>query len=587
MKGKIGIRPTIDGRCNGVREALESQTMGMAIMAKQLIESNCYYSDGTPVEVVIANTTIGGSAEAALCAEQFMKEGVTATLTVTPCWCYGTEVIDLSTETVKAIWGFNGTERPGAVFLAAALAANAERGLPIFSIYGRDVQDADDTSMPADVQEKILRFARCAMAVGQMRNKSYVGIGSVSMGIAGSFLDGNLMGQYFGMRAEWVDMIEIERRVRLNIFDADEYKTALAWIKSNCPEGIDINPANEKTICMSKTEQWEYLAKMTLIINDILVGNPKLAKLGCPEEALGRNAIAGGFQGQRQWTDFLPNADFSEAIINSSFDWRGKREPIVFATENDSLNGMAMLMNKLVSYRTSIFADVRTYWSPEAVERVTGWAPDGLAKNGFIHMINSGAAALDGTGASKNAKGEGCIKEWWNITDEDIKACLDNTTWSQANHSYFRGGGFSSNYTTQAVMPVTALRLNMVGGIGPVLQIAEGYTAVLPEAVDTVLQERTDKTWPSTWFVPNLTGEGAFKDVYSVMANWGANHAAIAYGHVGQDLLTLASMLRIPVNMHNVASDKVFRPHTWSAFGTQDAESADYRACATYGPLYK
>ncbi len=587
MKCKIGIRPVIDGRCGGIRESLEEQTMNMAKSAKALIESNCFYSDGTPVECVISNTTIGGSAEACKCEEQFATENVVATLTVTPCWCYGTEVIDINPNTIKAVWGFNGTERPGAVFLACAVAASAQRGLPIFSIYGRDVQDLGDTEIPCDVKEKILSFAKCAIAVGQMKNKTYVGLGAVSMGIAGSFLDGNFMQQYFGIRAEWVDMVEIDRRINLGIYDKAEYKKALEWIKANCVEGEDINDYNKPRIVMSKEKLWEYTAKMTVIVNDIMFGNPKLKKMGFPEESNGRNAIAGGFQGQRQWIDRLPNGDFMESILNTSFDWRGKKEPFILATENDTLNGMSMLLNKLITYRASIFADVRTYWSPQAVERVTGWKPEGLAKNGFIHMINSGAAALDGIGACKDENGNACMKEWWKITQEDIKASMDNVKWSQANLDYFRGGGFSSNFKTIAEMPVTAVRLNMVDGLGPVLQIAEGYTAVIPDEVDTILQNRTDKTWPSTWFVPNLTGEGAFKDVYSVMANWGANHAALAYGHVGADLITIASMLRIPVNMHNVSEDRLFRPHTWTAFGTKDLESADYRACKTYGPLYK
>ncbi len=587
MKCKIGIRPVIDGRCGGIRESLETQTMNMAKSAKALIESNCFYSDGTPVECVISNTTIGGSAEACKCEEQFATENVVATLTVTPCWCYGTEVIDLNPNTIKAVWGFNGTERPGAVFLACAVAASAQRGLPIYSIYGKDVQDIGDTIIPDDVKQKILSFAKCAMAVGQMKNKTYVGLGAVSMGIAGSFLDGNLMQQYFGIRAEWVDMVEIDRRINLGIYDEEEYKKALAWIKANCKEGIDINDYNKARIVMPKDKLWEYTAKMTIIVNDIMFGNPKLKEMGYPEEANGRNAIAGGFQGQRQWIDRLPNGDFMESIMNTSFDWRGKKEPFILATENDTLNGMSMLMNKLVTNRASIFADVRTYWSPSAVERVTGWKPEGLAKNGFIHMINSGAAALDGIGACKDENGKPCMKEWWKITKEDIKNTMANVQWSQANLDYFRGGGYSSDFKTIAEMPVTAVRLNMVDGLGPVLQIAEGYTAVIPDEVDTVLQNRTDRTWPSTWFVPNLTGEGAFKDVYSVMANWGANHAALAYGHVGSELITLASMLRIPVNMHNVSEDRLFRPHTWSAFGTKDLESADYRACKTYGPLYK
>jgi len=587
MKCKIGIRPVIDGRCGGIRESLEEQTMNMAKSAKALIESNCFYSDGTPVECVISNTTIGGSAEACKCEEQFATENVVATLTVTPCWCYGTEVIDINPNTIKAVWGFNGTERPGAVFLACAVAASAQRGLPIFSIYGKDVQDLGDTVIPEDVKQKILSFAKCAIAVGQMKNKTYVGLGAVSMGIAGSFLDGNLMQQYFGIRSEWVDMVEIDRRINLGIYDEKEYEKALSWIKANCKEGIDINDYNKPRIVMTKDKLWEYIAKMTVIVNDIMFGNPKLKKMGYPEEANGRNAIAGGFQGQRQWIDRLPNGDFMEAIMNTSFDWRGKKEPFILATENDTLNGMSMLINKLITNRASIFADVRTYWSPDAVKRVTGWTPDGLAKNGFIHMINSGAAALDGIGACKDENGNACMKEWWKITKEDIKATMDNVTWSQANLDYFRGGGFSSNFKTIAEMPVTAVRINMIDGLGPVLQIAEGYTAVIPDEVDTILQNRTDKTWPSTWFVPNLTGEGAFKDVYSVMANWGANHAALAYGHVGADLITIASMLRIPVNMHNVSEDRLFRPHTWTAFGTKDLESADYRACKTYGPLYK
>lgn len=587
MKCKIGIRPVIDGRCGGVRESLETQTMNMAKSAKALIEANCFYSDGTPVECVISNTTIGGSAEACKCEEQFSTENVVATLTVTPCWCYGTEVIDLNPNTIKAVWGFNGTERPGAVFLACAVAASAQRGLPIFSIYGRDVQDATDTDIPEDVKTKILSFAKCAIAVGQMKNKTYVGLGAVSMGIAGSFLDGNLMQKYFGIRAEWVDMVEIDRRINLGIYVEEEYQTALAWIKENCKEGIDINDYNKKRIAMPKDKQWEYIAKMTVIVNDIMFGNAKLKDMGYPEEANGRNAIIGGFQGQRQWIDRLPNGDFMESILNTSFDWHGKKEPFILATENDTLNGMAMLLNKLVTYRASIFADVRTYWSPKAVERVTGWKPEGKASNGFIHMLNSGAAALDGIGVCKNEKGEPCMKEWWNITKEDINASMANVTWSQANLDYFRGGGFSSNFKTMAEMPVTAVRINMIDGLGPVMQIAEGYTVVIPDEVDKILQERTDQTWPSTWFVPNTTGEGAFKDVYSVMANWGANHGALAYGHCGAELITLASMLRIPVNMHNVSEDRIFRPHVWTAFGTKDLENADYRACQTYGPLYK
>ena len=592
MYPKIGIRPVIDGRWGGVRESLEDQTMGMAYSAKALIET-LKYPDGTPVQVVISPCTIGGGAEAAKCEEAFSAQNVTATLTVTPCWCYGMETFDMNPSTIKAVWGFNGTERPGAVYLAAVLAAYAQKGLPAFSIYGHDVQDLGDRTIPADVEEKILRFARCAVAAGWMKNKSYVNIGAVAMGIMGSYCDTNVFQRYFGIRAEWVDEVEILRRMALNIYDPEEYEKALAWIQENCPEGFDCNAGKELIEIVTRSKyiapdkDWEFIAKMTIIVKDILYGNPKLDELGWHEEALGKNAVAAGFQGQRQWTDWLPNADFTEAIMASTFDWNGIKAPTPFATENDTLNGVSMMLGTLLTNTAPCFHDVRTYWSPEAVERVTGWKPDGAAQNGFIHLINSGATALDGTGAAKNDKGEGCMKPFWEMTEEDVKACLAATDWCRANYQYFRGGGFSSHFKTQAEMPVTMLRANIVDGVGLVLQIAEGCTATLPDQVHDILDKRTDPTWPTTWFVPRLTGEGAFKDVYSVMANWGANHGVTVYGHVGAELITLCSMLRIPVTMHNVPADKVFRPHCWASFGTQDAQAADYAACKHYGPLYR
>ena len=590
---KIGIRPVIDGRWGGVRESLENQTMGMAKSAAKLIGSTLKYPDGTPVQCVISNTTIGGGAEAAKCAEQFAAENVVATLTVTPCWCYGSETFDMDPNTIKAVWGFNGTERPGAVYLAAVMAAYAQKGLPAFSIYGHDVKDMTDTQIPDDVAEKIIRFARGAVCVGWMKNKSYVNLGAIAMGIAGSYCNAEMFQNYFGIRAEWVDMIEIVRRIELGIYDNDEYEKSLKWIKENCKEGFDCNAGKNlpeiirKSKVVPADKDWEFIAKMTIVVRDILYGNKKLDDLGWHEEALGKNAVAGGFQGQRQWTDWLPNADFTEAIMASTFDWNGKKAPTPFATENDTLNGVAMMLGTLVTGTAPCFHDVRTYWSPEACERVTGKKPEGVAANGFIHLINSGATALDGSGASKNDKGEGCMKPYWEMTDADIKACLNATDWCRANYEYFRGGGFSSHFRCKAEMPVTMLRVNVVDGIGPVLQIAEGYTANLPDEIHTTIDKRTDPTWPTTWFAPRLTGKGAFKDVYSVMANWGANHGVTVYGHVGADLITLASMLRIPVNMHNVDENKIFRPHAWSAFGTEDLESADYRACAEYGPLYK
>lgn len=583
MYYKIGIRPIIDGRRKGIREGLEDQTMDMAKIAANLISSKVTYSDGTPVQCVIADTTIGGGYEAALCEEKFSKENVVATLSVSPCWCYGTETTDNNPTTIKALWGFNGTERPGAVYLAAAMAAYAQNGQPCFAIYGHDVKDIGDKEVPADVEEKILRFARCAVAVGEMKNKAYCNIGAVAMGIAGSYCNVDFFAKYLGLRAEWVDEVEILRRMELGIYDEEEFQKALAWTKEHCPQGDD--NVNDPPIVQGderSEKDWEFTVKMTLIIRDIMLGNPKLAELGWIEESCGRNALLGGFQGQRQWTDYKPNADFCEAMLNSTFDWNGKRQPVLLATENDGLNGVSMLLGHLISHTASIFADVRTYWSPEAVERVCGMKPEGKAANGFIHLINSGAAALDGTGAA-----DGMMKKWWEMTDENIDACLKATDWRPANLGYFRGGGFSSHWKTLAEMPVTMMRVNIIDGLGPVLQIAEGYTCVLPDEIHNTIDKRTDPTWPTTWFAPRLTGEGAFKDVYSVMANWGANHGSLSYGHIGADLITLASMLRIPVAMHNVPDENIYRPHCWSAFGTKDLESADYRACQNYGPLYK
>lgn len=590
---KIGIRPVIDGRWGGVRESLEKQTMGMAQAAAKLIEGTLRYPNGEPVQCVISSTTIGGGAEAATCARQFETQNVVATLSVTPCWCYGTETFDMDPNTIKAVWGFNGTERPGAVYLAAVMAAYAQRGMPAFSIYGHDVQDIADTEIPADVAEKILRFAKAAVTVGWMKNKAYVNLGGVAMGIAGSYCNADMFQKYLGIRAEWVDMTEILRRITLEIYDHEEYEKAIRWVKENCKEGFDLNAGKDlpEIIRRSKVvdpeKDWEFITKMTLVVRDILNGNTKLDEMGWHEEALGKNAVAAGFQGQRNWTDWLPNADFTESIMASSFDWNGAKMPTPFATENDTLNGVAMMLGSFIANSAPCFHDVRTYWSPDACERVTGVRPVGLAANGFIHLINSGATALDGCGACKNEKGENCMKPFWEITNEDIKACLNATDWCRANYEYFRGGGFSSHFRCRAQMPVTMLRVNIVDGVGPVLQLAEGYTVDLPDEIHTVIDKRTDPSWPTTWFVPNLTGEGAFKDVYSVMANWGANHGVTVYGHVGADLITLASMLRIPVNMHNVDPSRIFRPHSWSGFGTQDLQSADYRACAAYGPLYK
>lgn len=584
---KIGIRPTIDGRRKGVRESLEEQTMGMAQMVADLIESTLRHPSGEKVECVIADSTIGGVSEAARCESKFQKENVGVSITVTPCWCYGTETIDQNQHRIKAIWGFNGTERPGAVFLAAAAAGHDQVGLPVFTIYGKDVQDGDDKTMPEDVKEKLLAFARAGIAAATMKEKSYLSIGSVSMGIAGSVVDPNFFSDYLGMRNEYVDMTEITRRVNEEIYDKVEFEKALKWVKENCPEGPDLNKEHLLKDGERKEWEWEFVVKMTLICRDLMIGNPRLAELGFAEEAEGHNAIASGFQGQRQWTDHFPNGDFMEAMLNSSFDWNGIRESFVVATENDALNGVAMLFGHLLTGTSQIFSDVRTYWSPDAVKRVTGHELEGKAANGIIHLINSGSTTLDGTGQQSDAEGNPTMKQYWDITEEEAKACLDATNWPAANGEYFRGGGFSSCFLTKGGMPVTMSRIALVKGLGPILQIAEGYTVDLPAETHEILNKRTDQTWPTTWFAPNLTGEGAFKDVYSVMNTWAANHGAISYGHVGADLITLASMLRIPVAMHNVPEEKIFRPKTWGAFGTNDLEGADYRACKNFGALYK
>ena len=585
----IGIRPTIDGRRGPlkVRESLEEQTMNMAKSAAELFRQNIRYSNGEPVKVVIADTTIGRVAESAACAEKFRKEGVDITLTVTPCWCYGAETMDMDPQTIKAVWGFNGTERPGAVYLAAVLAAHAQKGLPAFGIYGKDVQEADATEIPEDVKEKLLRFGRAAVAAATMRGKSWLQIGSICMGIAGSIVDSSFMEEYLGMRVESVDEVEIIRRMTEGIYDEAEFEKAMSWTKSHCREGWDKNPEIVKRSDEQKERDWEFVVKMMCIIKDLMNGNPNLPK-GREEEMVGHNAIAAGFQGQRQWTDFYPNGDYAEALLNSSFDWNGAREPYILATENDTLNGIGMLFMKLLTGRAQIFADVRTYWSPEAVKRTTGYELEGIAKEagGFLHLINSGAACLDACGEVKDENGNGVMKPFWEMTEEDQKACLDATEWCCADSGYFRGGGFSSRYLTRAEMPATMIRLNIVKGLGPVLQICEGYTVNLPDEVSDKLWKRTDYTWPCTWFTPRTTGQGAFKTAYDVMNNWGANHGAISYGHIGADLITLASILRIPVCMHNVPEEDIFRPAAWNAFG-MDKEGQDYRACAAYGPLYK
>jgi L-fucose isomerase len=583
---KIGIRPTIDGRYGGVRESLEDQVMGMAKTTAEFLSANLTHACGLPVECVIADTCIGGVSEAAKCAEKFAREGVGVSLTVTPCWCYGSETMDMDPVIPKAIWGFNGTERPGAVYLAATLAGHSAKGLPAFGIYGRDVQDGGDTTIPLDVRQKLLTFARAGLAAASLRGASYLAMGGTSMGIAGSIVDQEFFQDFLGMRSETIDMTEFVRRMDRGIYDKEEFALAHAWVKENCPEGADHNPPHKQRTREQKDSDWAISVKMAMIARDLMVGNPKLAEIGFREEAEGHNAIAGGFQGQRQWTDHFPNGDFLEAILNTSFDWNGIRQPYIVATENDAMNGVSMLFGNLLTGTAQLFADVRTYWSPDAVERVTGYTLDGLASNGIIHLINSGPAALDWTG-EQTRNGEPVLKPFTEIEGEEVARMLDATGWRPSSTGYFPGGGWSTDFTTRGGMPVTMFRINLVKGLGPVMQIAEGHTVDLPADVHNTLDSRTDPTWPTTWFVPNITGQGSFRDVYSVMNNWGANHGAISYGHIGHDLIALAAILRIPVDMHNIEPDRLFRPAVWSRFGSLEPQAADFRACQTFGPLYR
>lgn len=582
---KVGIRPVIDGRERGVRESLEEQTMNMAKQAAALISENLRHANGLPVECIIADTCIGGVAEAARAAQKFEEEGVGVSLTVTPCWCYGSETMDMHPWYPKAIWGFNGSERPGAVYLAATKAAHDQKGLPVFTIYGSEVQDAGDETVPDDVKEKLLRFVKSGLTVAEIRGKSYLSIGSVSMGIAGSMVQEDFFEEYLGMRCEYVDMSELTRRIEEEIYDKEEYSLAMEWVEKYCEEGEDINSEDIQFSREKKDENWETVVKMTMIIRDLMTGNPKLKEMGYGEESNGHNAIASGFQGQRQWTDHFPNGDFSEAMLNSSYDWNGIREPYLVATENDTLNGACMVFGHLLTNSASVFGDIRTYWSPDAVQRVTGHTLTGRASGGIIHFLNSGSASLDGNGRLKS-DGEPVMKPFWEISAAEAEACLDATRWCPSNQGYFRGGGFSSQFLTEGEMPVTMTRINIIKGIGPVLQIAEGYTVDIPKDVHEQINRRTDPIWPTTWFVPNVTGEGAFKDVYTVMNNWGSNHGVLNYGHIGDEFITLAAMLRIPVNMHNVSEERIFRPSAWAGFGTTDLEGADYRACSNLGPLY-
>jgi len=584
---KIGIRPTIDGRLGGVRESLEDLTIGQATRVAQLISSSIRYPNGEPVQCVVPEVCIGGNAEAVATDRLFRRENVGVSLTVTPCWCYGSETMDMDPLRPKAVWGFNGTERPGAVYLAAALAGHTQKGLPAFGIYGRDVQKADDETIPNDVRDKLLNFVRCGLAAALMKGRAYLSMGGTSMGIAGSMIDYSFWEHWLGMRVEDIDMSEFLGRMNRSQYDQEEYELALAWVKQHCTEGKDYNDQRHLRTRDQLDREWSDSIKMALIARDLMVGNPRLAEMGLQEQAQGHGAAAAGFQGQRQWTDHFPNGDFMEAILNTSFDWNGKRAPYVLATENDALNGATMLFGHLLTNSAQIFADLRTYWSSDAVSSACdGYRLEGPAADGILHLLNSGPAALDGTG-QQHSDGRPTMKPFWEITDDEVRKCLEATTWHPSLTEYFPGGGMSTRFRTAGGMPATMTRINLIAGLGPALQIAEGQTVGLPDHVHDVLDLRTNPTWPTTWFAPSLTGSGPFRSAYEVMNHWGANHCVMTAGHVGHLFITLASLLRIPVYMHNVSPDRVFRPTAWNAFGTENPESADFRACASFGPLYR
>jgi len=582
----IGIRAVIDPR-RKVYNRTYGQTQDMASSVADYLSDHVKYPNSLPLKCVVYQKCVSNIVEAQECSDYFKHLNVGAVITVATGWCYPLETMLLDAGIPHAVWGFNGTERPGAVFLAALTAACNLKGLPMFKIYGKEVREKDDKRIPEDVGRKLLSFTRAALAASLMKGKSYLSLGTVSMGISGCISDELFFQQYLGMRISYVDMSEIQRRMNKGIYDPEELSKAIEWFSNNCKEGVDYNDPSLMHTKEQKAEDARDSIKLAIIVKDMMKGNQKLQDMGYEEEAAGYGAVAGGFQGQRAWTDQNANGDFMEAILNSTFDWNGRREPIVIATENDSSNAVSMLFGYLLTHTPQIFCDVRTYWSPETVKRITGEELEGRAKGGMIHLLNSGAAALEGSGCLTK-DGKPVIKPYWEMTEDDIKSCLQSTRWSPAMLDQFLAGGFSSTYSTKGEMPVTITRLNMVYGIGPVLQIAEGYTYEASPNIHMNLLGRTDPTWPSTWFVPNtIPGDAAYNDVYSVMESWGANHCSMSYGHIGSELITLASMLRIPVTMHNVETNNLFRPALWKAYGTKELEAADRYACAALGPLYK
>lgn len=590
----IAITPVADGRA-GAYESNVAGTWRMAEKVSRLIESRVRLPDGTAPRVVVAPEIVYGPRSGALAQEYFQREGVSANIWVSRSWSYSDELMSAcigigSTEWQQAAYGLNQTDRPGAVWLKAFCAAMDEKKRPIFSIYNPDLEDESGDLSPY-VAGRILRFARAAVAAAEMRGKNYLSVGGVSMGIIGSDARRNSFLQTFGMGTVSVDMVAIRGRIDQGFYDHEELESAFKFMKKNFKFSFDESQGPRPR---DLDELIRETLRMTIIVRDLMIGNPKLAssKVGKAqgfkanvERAQGANAIMAGTQGQRQWTDLYPNFDVTESILNSSFDWNGFRAPFVVATENDSKNGIGMLAANLVSGGMSqLFADIRTNWTPESVKKATGKDISRIAPQGFIDKRNSGAGALEyaldlfglvkgGAGMSVQDVAE-AVRADANIQDRLIRDACAGTTYMTAALEYFPGDGLSSHFRTPGGIPMTAYRYNMIGD-ELTCSVVEGATVELPRDVADCIGRITDRTWPETYWVPR--GMSSFE----YMSRIGPNHDGNSFGLIGADLLTLNAMLRVPVDMHNVPREDIFRPTFWDRCGGDD-----FRACEKLGPVY-
>lgn len=577
-RAKIGIRMLVDNR-PALRAQQQQALFKLAEQVRLLLEGQVRYGDGVPAQCVIAPQPVGCVRDAAAVSELFRAERVGAVINIARAWAYPAEVMEYDTQLPQAVWGFSGSNYPGTVFMGAAVATAAQRGCPLFKIYGRDIQAGQDLRVPEDVADKLVRFAQCALALATLRGKTYLAVGSMCMGIGASAVDHAFFQCYLGMRTQMVDTAEILRRMEQKIYDPQEYARARRWAKENCREMQDPNPCALQQPAPQKQVAWDDSVKLALILRDLMQGNPALARQGHPEEAQGCLALAASFQGQRHWTDWQVSSDFAEAVLNSSFDWDGPRRPVTVATENDALQAAAMLMGTLLTGTAQIFCDMRAYWSPQAVQAHFGTVPP-TAEKGFLYLTNSGPAPLDGTLAA------GATKPFWAMTAEDMEGCIQHTQWGADKRAVFAGGGFSTSYQAAGGVPMTMVGLSLVKGLGPVLQIIEGETIALQPDLADALTQCTDPTWMRLFFVPRLTQAGVCSSVYNIVESWASNHCTLCGGHRAKAFTTLASMLRIPVCLHNLPPRQLFRPAVWGLYGEPGSTEADFRACQNYGPLY-